>query len=270
MREFNVEIITDLCTDWIKRYFDTNGKGCNAVIGISGGKDSAVVAGLCTLALGKDRVIGVLMPNGDQADIADSNLIIDTLGIKGVKINIHDAYSSIIMEIVKNKDMETITEDTVINLPPRLRNATLFAVSQSMNGRVANTCNFSEDWVGYSTLYGDLAGQFAPLARLTKTEVVEIGRYIFRKYFNSEEAISRVIDKSPSDGLCGKTDEDKLGFTYDVLDKYIRTGVCEDINTKSLIDDKHRKNAFKCIFMTDGLNLIPIEGFDPDLMQFAV
>ena len=130
-----------------------------------------------------------------------------------------------------------VSSQTVINMPPRLRMTALYAVSQSQNGRVANTCNLSEDWVGYSTRYGDAAGDFAPLGGLTVQEVIAVGL---------ELGLPRdLVVKTPSDGLCGKTDEDNLGFTYAVLDKYIRTGVCEDPATKALIDDKHRKNLFK-------------------------
>lgn len=111
----------------------------------------------------------------------------------------------------------TVTEQTKTNLPPRIRMATLYAVSQSMNGRVANTCNLSEDWVGYSTRYGDSVGDFSPLSRLTVTEVKAIGRVL--------KLPDEFVDKVPIDGLCGKTDEENLGFTYELLDKYIREGI---------------------------------------------
>ena len=130
-----------------------------------------------------------------------------------------------------------VSNQTIINMPPRLRMTTLYAVSQSMNGRVANTCNLSEDWVGYSTRYGDAAGDFAPLGGLTVAEVIAIGKELGLPI--------DLVEKAPSDGLCGKTDEDNLGFTYAVLDRYIRTGQCDDPKTKALIDDKHVKNLFK-------------------------
>ena len=88
---FNAEKVKNECVQWIRDFFEENGKGCNAVIGISGGKDSSVVAALCVEALGKDSVIGVLMPNGEQADIDKAQLLVDTLGIKHYIINIKDA-----------------------------------------------------------------------------------------------------------------------------------------------------------------------------------
>ena len=226
------------CVKWIQDFFEENGKGCNAVIGISGGKDSSVAAALCVEALGKDRVIGVLMPNGVQADIDCAQKLVNHLGIKHYTINIGET-----MEALQNtlrKDME-LSVQTVTNIPPRVRMTVLYAVSQSHNGRVVNTCNLSEDWVGYATRYGDAAGDFSPLSQLTVTEVKQIG-YVLG-------VPKDLVDKTPIDGLCGKTDEDNLGFTYAVLDKYIRTGICEDESTKELIDKKHKANLFKLQLM---------------------
>ena len=222
------------CIEWIREFFEENGKGCNAVLGISGGKDSSVVAALLVEALGKDRVIGVLMPNGEQADIDMAKLLVNHLGIKYYVVNIKEAYDGIINAFPEELNM---SNQTKINLAPRLRMSTVYAVSQSVNGRVANTCNLSEDWVGYSTRYGDSVGDFSPCSHFTVQEVKEIGRIL-----GLPEAL---IEKAPSDGLCGKTDEDNLGFTYAVLDKYIRTGEIEDEETKKLIDYKHKMNLFK-------------------------
>ncbi|MBR6383700.1 MAG: NAD(+) synthase [Lachnospiraceae bacterium] len=222
------------CIEWIREFFEENGKGCNAVLGISGGKDSSVVAALLVEALGKDRVIGVLMPNGEQADIDMAKLLVNHLGIKHYVVNIKEAYDGIINAFPE--DLE-LSNQTKINLAPRIRMSTVYAVSQSVNGRVANTCNLSEDWVGYSTRYGDSVGDFSPCSHFTVQEVKEIGRIL-----GLPEAL---IEKAPSDGLCGKTDEDNLGFTYAVLDKYIRTGEIEDEETKKLIDYKHKMNLFK-------------------------
>ncbi len=237
MYEFNVKETTAKCIQWIRDWFEVNGVGCNAIVGISGGKDSSVVAALCVEALGKDRVIGVLMPCGEQADIDMSQKLVKHLGIKSYEVNIENAVNGLLGEL---KDFE-ISKQTRINLPPRIRMATLYAVGQSMNGRVANTCNLSEDWVGYSTRYGDSVGDFSPLSRLTVTEVKAIGREL--------NLPDDLVDKVPSDGLTGKTDEDNLGFTYEMLDKYIREGVCEDEEKRALIDDKHRKNLFKLELM---------------------
>ena len=242
---FNVEKVTCDLIAWIRNWFEENGKGCNAIIGISGGKDSSIVAALCAEALGKDRVIGVLMPNGIQSDIDDSQKLVDFLGIKSYVCNIKDATDGVISSL-SSCGLE-LSEQARINLPPRIRMSTLYAVSQTLNGRVANTCNLSEDYVGYSTRYGDSAGDFSPLGKLTVQEVKMIGKYLGLPI--------DLVDKKPSDGLSGMGDEDKLGFTYATLDKYIRSGVCEDESTKQRIDRLNRINEFK-------LKVIP--AFEPD------
>ncbi len=235
---FNAQKVKDDCVNWIKEFFCENGPDCNAVVGISGGKDSSVAAALCVEALGRDRVIGVLMPKGEQHDIDCARQLVEHLGIKSYEINIKDAVEG----LMKNMpDGLEITAQTVTNIPPRVRMTTLYAVSQSQNGRVVNTCNLSEDWVGYSTRYGDAAGDFSPMSNLTVTEVKEIGHLLGLP--------ENLVEKTPIDGLCGKTDEENLGFTYAVLDKYIRTGECEDADTKELIDKKHKANLFKLQLM---------------------
>ena len=235
MQNFNVEKTTNALVQWIRDWFEINGKGCNAIVGISGGKDSSIVAALCAEALGKDRVIGVLMPNGEQRDIDCSLQLVQHLGIRYHVCNIKKAVDGV-LESLQASGVE-IERQTRINLPPRIRMSTLYALSQSNNGRVANTCNLSEDWVGYSTRYGDAAGDFSPLGKLTVREVVAIGKYL--------NLPINLVEKVPSDGLTDKTDEDNLGFTYAVLDNYIRTGVCEDEATKARIDRLHVLNEFK-------------------------
>lgn len=237
MYQFDVKETTAKCVQWIRDWFEENGKGCNAIVGISGGKDSSVVAALCVEALGKDRVIGVLMPCGEQADIDMAKKLVNHLDIKSYEVNIEDAVNGLMGQL---KGFE-VSKQSRINLPPRIRMATLYAVGQSMNGRVANTCNLSEDWVGYSTRYGDSVGDFSPLSRLTVTEVKAIGREL--------NLPIDLVDKVPIDGLSGLSDEENLGFTYAMLDKYIREGICEDEAAKALIDDKHRKNLFKLELM---------------------
>ena len=222
---------------WIQDWFKVNGPGCNAIVGISGGKDSSVVAALCAEALGTERVIGVLMPNHTQEDINYSHLLCDYLGIKNYTIDVGIAIDDLLHEIECKIPENKISNQTAENLPPRIRMATLYAVSQSVNGRVANTCNLSENYVGYSTRYGDNAGDFSPLENLTVGEVKAIGRELGLPV--------ELIEQIPSDGLCGKTDEDKLGFTYEVLDRYIRTGLIDDKVTKERIDDMHKRNLFK-------------------------
>lgn len=235
---FDALKVKNECVDWIKDFFDKNGKGCNAVIGISGGKDSSVAAALCVEALGRDRVIGVLMPKGEQGDIDMAYMLVNHLGIKHYEINVKDAVEGVFGAMPENLD---VSVQAKVNLPPRIRMSVLYAVSQSLNGRVVNTCNLSEDWVGYSTRYGDAAGDFSPLSNLTVTEVKEIGRVLGLP--------DVLVDKVPIDGLCGKTDEENLGFTYAELDRYIRTGKIDNLDTKEIIDKKHRANLFKLQLM---------------------
>ena len=235
---FNAEKIKNECVEWIRDFFEKNGKGCNAVVGISGGKDSSVVAALCVEALGKDRVIGVLMPCGEQHDIDCAYQLVNYLGIKHYVVNIKAALEGLKSALPAELEL---TAQSTSNMPPRIRMTTLYAISQSCNGRVANTCNLSEDWVGYSTRYGDSVGDFSPLSRLTVAEVKEIGYLLGLP--------KELVDKTPIDGLCGKTDEDNLGFTYAELDRYIRTGEIEDAEKKKLIDTKHRNNLFKLELM---------------------
>ncbi len=242
---FNAEKIKNDCVQWIRDFFEKNGKDCNAVVGISGGKDSSVAASLCVEALGRDKVIGVLMPQGQQHDIDMAYLLVNHLGIKHYEVNIKNTVDSILKAMPKELELSTLTKT---NLPPRIRMSTLYAVSQSVNGRVCNTCNLSEDWVGYSTRYGDSVGDFSPMSHLTVTEVKEIGRVLGLP--------DVLVDKTPIDGLCGKSDEENLGFTYAELDVYIRTGKIENAQTKELIDRKHKANLFK-------LELMP--SFKPEL-----
>lgn len=240
---FDAVKIKNECVNWIRDFFENNGPGCNAVVGISGGKDSSVVAALCVEALGKDRVIGVLMPNGEQHDIDMAKLLVNHLGIKHYVINIKDAVDGLTGSIPFE-----LSKQSRENIPPRIRMSTLYAVSQSNNGRVANTCNLSEDWVGYSTRYGDNAGDFSPCSNLTVQEVKAIGRVLGLP--------DVLVDKVPIDGLCGKTDEENLGFTYAELDRYIREGIIDDAYKKKSIDRKHAMNLFK-------LQLMP--SFNPGL-----
>lgn len=223
---------------WIRDYFAENGKDCTAVIGISGGKDSSIVAALCVEALGADRVIGVLMPNGGQKDIADSTRLVEALGIQSVLVNIGGAYCKMV-DVIGRVVPGGISEQAKINLPPRLRMATLYAVAQSIpgGGRVANTCNLSEDFVGYSTKFGDSAGDFSPLANLMVHEVIQIGHEL--------PIPADLVDKAPSAGLCGKTDEDNLGVSYSEIDSYIETGTCAVAEHEQHIEDLHRKNLHK-------------------------
>lgn len=235
---FDAAQVKNDIVEWIRDFFEKNGRGCNAVVGISGGKDSSITAALCALALGRERVIGVLMPNGVQADIDCAKMLVDHLKIKHYTVNVKAAIDGLVSAMPNELKL---SEQSKTNLPPRIRMSTLYAVSQSLNGRVANTCNLSEDYVGYSTRYGDAAGDFSPLANITVTELRQLGRELGLP--------TELVDKVPIDGLCGKTDEDNLGFTYAVLDRYIRTGEIEDARTKARIDRLHEMNKFKLELM---------------------
>ena len=225
---------------WIRDYFEANGKGCNAVIGISGGKDSSVCAALLVEALGKDRVIGVLMPQGQQHDIQVSYDLVEHLGIRHYVVNIGEACESLVKAISDGGIAEEELRGNKIyysNTPSRVRMTVLYGISALVGGRVANTCNKSEDYVGYSTKFGDSAGDFSPLSDLTVTEVKALGYELGLP--------QKFIEKIPEDGLSGKTDEENMGFTYAVLDRYIETGEIDDPATKEKIDSLHRMNLHK-------------------------
>ena len=228
------------CVNWIKEYFKDNPDG-KAIIGISGGKDSTIAAALCVEALGADRVVGVMMPQGQQKDIADSIEVCKLLGITNFTIDIGGSVNSLCHAF----DMEVDYDRCILNnpmvatnLPARIRMATLYTVAAFYpNSRVVNTCNRSEDYVGYSTKYGDAAGDFSPLGNLTVREVLEIG---------DELGLPKhLVHKAPSDGMCGKTDEDNLGFTYEQLDNYILGTGAVDEETIEKIEHLHRVTRHK-------------------------
>jgi len=235
---FDAKKQTEHIVEWIKDWFDNNGPKAKAIVGISGGKDSSVVAALLVKALGKERVIGVLMPNGEQPDIDDSKKLVSFLGLQHYIVNINDTVNAL-EKVVSNALNSSLSTDTTINIQPRVRMSVLYAIAQSTqpSAMVANTCNRSEDYIGYSTKYGDAAGDFSPLADYTVTEVLKIGDELGLP--------TELVHKTPSDGLSGKSDEDKIGFTYAVLDKYILEGVCEDAPLKEKIDRMHRRNLHK-------------------------
>lgn len=234
----DIKKVKNDCVQWIKEYFAENGGSSNAIIGISGGKDSSIVAALCVEALGASRVIGVLMPYHKQADIDDAYRICNHLGIRYYEIDVFPAASAI-SQGLRNAHIRPSVQ-TKINLTPRIRMATLYAVSQSLNGRVANTCNLSENYIGFSTYYGDSAGDFAPISMLTVTELFALG-----------QELGLPIDLAEKKPACDHgEDEDVIGFSYETLDRYIRTGVCENRAIKDKIDELERKNRFK-------LNLMP-------------
>lgn len=223
-----------------KTWFEENGKECKAVIGISGGIDSSVVVALCKEALGEERVLGIMMLQGRQKDIDESILLCKHLDIPNHTINIGDLVNTAEYEFSNAISMD-LSEQTKINIPARIRMATLYAVSQTVNGRVVNTSNLSESFVGYDTRWGDSVGDYSPLFNLTKTEIRQLAIEL--------ELPKILVHKQPQDGLCGQTDEEKFGFTYEQLDKYIRCGEIEDLNIKEKITYMHEKNLFKLMPM---------------------
>ena len=226
--------------DWTKNYFVQNGADCKAIIGISGGKDSTVTAALLVKALGKDRVIGVKMPQGNQHDIDVANKVIDYLGIRSYEINIGDVCESLYHAIDEGYDFDSTVKNNsqvTSNTPARIRMTVLYAIAALEHGRVANTCNRSEDFIGYSSKFGDSAGDFSLLSNFTVKEVLAIGRELGLP----EEFISKV----PEDGLSGKTDEDNLGFTYEKLDDFLLSGDVPDYDTFVNIMERHQRNLHK-------------------------
>lgn len=246
-KDFDVKKVSDGLVEWINEWFATNGPESVAVVGLSGGKDSTLVATACVKALGKDRVFGVLMPDHAQADIDVSRDVAKWLGIRHAIVNVGAATDGIKSGIAEaemhNGDGEVIedrlnqTPQMLTNIAPRIRMTTQYAVAATMNGRVSNNSNRSERYVGYSTVFGDGVGDFSPISNLTVTEVIAVGEYL--------GIPDRFIRKAPSDGLTGKTDEDNFGFTYEQLDTYILTGACDDNEIKAKIDRRHVINEFK-------------------------
>ena len=243
MYNFDAKQTAEKLVKWLKDYFDNNGQPINAVVGCSGGKDSTVVLAALTKAIGPDRIYAILMPNGEQVDIDDSYKICEYLGLKPHVCNIQDAYNGVVGSV--SGEFEP-TNQMKINLAPVLRMTTLKAISQCVNGRFTCNGNASEAYIGWFTIDGDDRGSVKPLINMTVTEVIQVGEALGLPDW--------MIHKTPTDGLCGQTDEDKFGFTYEVLDKYIRTGEIDDLEIKAKIDDMHKRNAFK---------LKPMPSFEP-------
>lgn len=234
----DVKMLTNQCVDWIKNWFENESGGAKGVIiGISGGKDSTVVAGLCVKALGKDKVLGVLMPNGEQSDIDDSIEICEYLGIEYKTVNINDMYADFLTNL-RLAGVQT-SDHTRTNIPPRIRMTTLYAIGQELGYRVVGTGNASEAYVGYFTKWGDGACDFNPIGNLTTEQVVAIGDELGLPY--------DLVHKTPADGLCGKTDEDNLGYSYADVNAVMDYGSCgdEEIDkkiSKAYIYSQHKRN----------------------------
>lgn len=221
--------------NWIREKMEGIG-ATQGVIGISGGKDSTVTAALCVKALGSANVHGLMLPNGSQGDLQDGIDICDVLEITHHIIDIQPAYDFFVNQVGRVRG--SVSSQTELNIPPRIRMTMLYGYAQSLeNAVVINTSNLSEDWVGYATVYGDTAGAFAPLGSLTSDEVVQLGAQLGLE--------DKFITKLPADGLTGRTDEEVLGFSYEVLNRYIREGIIEDLEVKTKIDRLHRLSRFK-------------------------
>ena len=241
MAEFNAKQQIPGLLDWMRAQMKACG-GKTAVIGISGGKDSSVTAALSVAAYGRENVVGVLM------DIDYSNGLVDVLNIRHYTFNIHGGTSGILDEMARVGI--DASRQTKVNLPSRIRMATLYAIAQSEEGGIViNTSNLSEDWVGYCTIYGDSAGAFSPLGMYTTEEVIALGAELGLP--------ERFLIKPPSDGLTGKTDEDNLGFTYHAVNEYIRKGEV-DPAIKEQIDRKHKVSRFKFQTLPVYQNGLPI------------
>ena len=230
--------------DWIKHYFIRNGADSKAIIGISGGKDSTIAAALCVNALGADRVIGILMPQGIQADIKDARKVCEFLGIQSYEINIDNTCAELYQALDKGindgaKTTVVINRAITTNLPARIRMTTLYAIAADVGGRVCNTCNRSENYVGYSTKYGDHAGDFSPLGNYTVRELLAIGDALGLPH--------DLVHKTPADGMCGSSDEANLGFTYKELDDYLLEDIVPKYETLKLIEQAHARNTHKMI-----------------------
>jgi len=244
---FNAKKETANCITWIKDWFDNqSGSAKGIVIGISGGKDSTIVASLCAKAIGKENVLGILLPNGIQSDIEDALKVIEVTGILSKTINIGNVYDAMFLAIESEID-DNFKPEAQINIPPRLRMTVLYAVAQSFSYRVCGTSNLSEKHIGYTTKWGDNVSDFNPLSNFTSEEVIMIGDEL--------DIPTDLIYKAPADGLSGKTDEDSFGFTYKALNEYIRTGICFDEITKQKIDkmnviSSHKRNPIP-IFISD-------------------
>lgn len=243
--------IKEQAISWVKEYFEKNGNpNTKAIIGISGGKDSSVVAALCCAALGKDRVIGVMMPNGVQSDIADSIKLCNFLGIKNYTVNIGSAYQALTTEIKSVTNTENTTPQFNTNTPSRLRMSTLYGIAAlDGNARISCNGNYSERLAGYFTIWGDGAGDFAPLANLFVDEVVQLGIDLGLP--------EDLCVKAPADGMSGKTDEDNLGFTYAELKK-VATG-----NESEVDADKVEKIKAKLKALDFKRKLLNLPCFEP-------
>jgi len=241
-----MKTLTKNVIDWTADFFNRVGK-TDAVLGISGGKDSSVVAAICAAALGKEHVHGVLLPCGIQKDISCSYQLVDHLGIS---YDVQDI-ETLVKESLALVPGADKSYDAKTNVGARLRTNQIMVTAQTNNWLMANTCNRSENIVSYATLWGDTCGSFAPIDMLTTEEVIEIGDDLGLPY--------ELTHKTPIDGLQPLSDEEKLGFTYHEVNELIRKGIQGEHADK--IIDMYKRNKFK-------LEIIRIPHFDPKLPDY--
>lgn len=253
-KNFDAKKETEKCINWIREWFNVNGPGCNAIVGMSGGKDSTIIAALCAKALGPNRVIGISMPDQNQGT-NDAENICAHLGIKYYCIPIDGITGALNFALTLNDNGlvgNELSEQTVQNIPPRVRMTVLYGFAQSHNGRVMGTCNASENYVGYFTRYGDGASDVEPIGKFTVAEVKAIGHEL--------GIPDKWVEKIPDDGLPNSCPDDekfaKWGFSYALLDKYISEGTTGDNSIDEIIEKKHLQTKFK-----ETLGQI----YDPDL-----
>ncbi len=215
------------------------------VLGISGGKDSTVTAAICARALGAENVYGVMLPDGEQADIGDSVRVCEALGIQRRTINIGPMHAALRQATDQLGPVAAEGEFSVaphresdINVGPRLRMTTLRYIGQALNARLAGTGNLSEATVGYCTKDGDTSCDFGMLVKLTSVEVVQVG-------LTMPELPRDLVQKTPTDGLSGHSDEERLGISYADIHAYIREGTCGKPEVDEKIRQKEAASAHK-------------------------
>lgn len=239
---FDAEAIRDTLVEKIRAF--AQAAGCRRVVlGISGGKDSSVAAALCARALGAENVYGVMLPDGEQTDIADSRRVCESLGIHRRTVNIgamHRALHAAIDASALNVGAFGLEyhRESDINVGPRLRMTTLRYIAQALGAFLCGTGNLSEATVGYCTKDGDTSCDFNPLGRLTSLEVVAVG-------LTMDELPRALVEKTPTDGLSGKSDEERLGVTYRQIHDFIRLGTSGDADVDAVIAQKEQANAHK-------------------------
>ena len=241
---FQPEKARDSLVNELRKLAETRGFS-KVVVGISGGKDSTVTAAICARALGADHVYGVMMPDGEQKDIADSIRVCEALGIHRRTVNIGKMHAALKEVTDQNTpsaaDGEFVipqNRESDINVGPRLRMTTLRYIAQALGAWLAGTGNLSEATVGYCTKDGDTSCDFAMLGALTSVEVVEVG-------LTMPEIPRELVTKTPTDGLSGYSDEERLGVSYADIHRYIREGSCGNQETDEIIRKKERANLHK-------------------------